>query len=215
MNVIDIPRVSFETPIDYQHEILARTDRVRWLIVPERRYLMIDGSGAPGGSRFQDSVASLYPVAYGLHFALRRRGVQAPVGALEGLFWRDGPGPSRIDERAGSQTERNAWRWRLLLPIPQAAADAEIEAALEDVRIRKDPPRIDSIVSASWDEGQAAQIMHIGPYADEPRTIDVLHRAIAGAGFRPDGCRHEIYISDPGRTRPAQLKTIIRQPVTS
>jgi hypothetical protein len=55
--------------------------------------------------------------------------------------------------------------------------------------------------------------MHVGPYDAEPPTIERLHRGIAEHGLRPRGCHHEIYISDPGRTRPERLKTIIRQPV--
>jgi hypothetical protein len=89
----------------------------------------------------------------------------------------------------------------------------EIESAIADVRAKKEPPRIDELRVLPWDEGTVAQIMHIGPYSDEPTTIARLQEAVAGAGLALRGVHHEIYISDPQRARPDPLKTVIRQDV--
>jgi hypothetical protein len=66
-------------------------------------------------------------------------------------------------------------------------------------------------------EGLCAQIMHIGAYDDEPATIAVLEKFIAESGYLPDftGTRrhHEIYLSDPRKTAPEKLKTVIRYPI--
>jgi len=62
-------------------------------------------------------------------------------------------------------------------------------------------------------EGLCAQVLHVGPYAAEKPTIEALHAFIAGQGLAFAGSHHEIYISDPNRTAPAKLKTIVRQPV--
>jgi hypothetical protein len=64
-------------------------------------------------------------------------------------------------------------------------------------------------------EGRVAQILHVGPFADEPRTIEELHAFIAEQGLRATGRHHEIYLSDPRRTAPERLRTIVRQPVRS
>src|SRR5690348_8208917 len=77
-------RVVFERPIDYRDEITAPAGRVRFLGVPKRRYLMVEGTARPAEQGFRDAIGTLYPVAYTLHFALKKRGVDAPVGALEG-----------------------------------------------------------------------------------------------------------------------------------
>ena len=63
------------------------------------------------------------------------------------------------------------------------------------------------------EEGLAAQILHLGPYADEPPTIERLHAFIDERGLVKSGKHHEIYLGDPNRTAPERLKTIIRQPV--
>jgi hypothetical protein len=55
--------------------------------------------------------------------------------------------------------------------------------------------------------------VHVGPYADEARTIERLHRFAHEQGLIPRGRQHEIYLSDPRRTAPERLRTMIRQPV--
>ena len=205
--------VEFECPSAYRQEIKARANRVRWLVVPGRRYLEIDGTDVPGGEGFRDALGSLYPVAYTLHFALRKRGVDAPVGALEGLYWMGEPGPINAAQFLASPGARGAWNWRLLLPVPDEATDGDVAAATDAVRSKKAPPLLDKVRCEAWDEGTAAQLMHVGPYAHEAATVERLHEAIREAGLRLRGCHHEIYISDPNRTRPENIKTVIRQPV--
>jgi hypothetical protein len=66
-----------------------------------------------------------------------------------------------------------------------------------------------------FDEGLSAQVLHLGPYAEEARTIELLHEFIAEFGYAPRGWHHEIYLGDPRRSTPERLKTIIRQPVAA
>ena len=212
--VLIAPRAAeFERPDDYRNEIIARADRIRLLTIPTRRYLMIDGTDEPGAPGFRDAIGTLYPVAYTLHFALKRRGVEAPIGALEGLYWIDQPGPITAAKFAASPGGRTHWQWRLMLPVPVEATDADVSSAIDEVFAKKRPPLLERLRSEAWDEGDAAQILHIGPYDAEAPTIERLHDAIAEAGLRPRGCHHEIYIGDPNRTAPHRLKTLIRQPV--
>lgn len=54
----------------------------------------------------------------------------------------------------------------------------------------------------------------MGPYSAEAPTIARLHREFLPAnGLVDTGHHHEIYITDPARTAPEKLKTVIRQPV--
>jgi hypothetical protein len=204
---------SFERPTDAAALLRAPRGDARFLDVPERRFFMIDGRGAPGSDAFRAAFNALYPVAYTLHFALKRRGVVAPVGALEGLYWLDGDRPLHASLVDATPVDPAVFNWRLMLPVPEAATDAEIAAAIDDVRRKKAPPALPKLRAEAWREGHAAQVLHVGPYDAEGPTLKVLDRAIEARGLRLRGHHHEVYISDPNRTPPERLKTIIRIPV--
>jgi hypothetical protein len=205
--------LDFERPSGYRDELAARPDRVRFLRVAPRRYLVIDGSAIPGSKGFRDAFAALYPVAYTLHFALKRRAIDAPVGALEGLFWATPGTPLPVESFTTPTSASRPWSWRLMLPVPDQATDEDIVGAIADVKYKKAPHLIDDLRVEMWEEGPAAQVLHAGAYGEEAPTIVRLHAAIDSAGLRPHGCHHEIYISDPNRTSPDRLKTVIRQAV--
>ena len=211
-------RVSFERPSGPHDLQAARAGQARFLDVPPARFFVVDGTGAPGGESFLEAFGALYPVAYTVHFALRKRGVSAPVGPLEGLFWTDDDDPAglarpRPPEAASSTVDWVAMHWQLMLAVPEAARDEEVAAAIDEVRRRKAPPALPRLRVERLEEGPSAQILHVGPYDAEPPTIAALHAAIAAAGLQPRGRHHEIYVSDPNRTPPERLKTVIRQPV--
>lgn len=72
-------------------------------------------------------------------------------------------------------------------------------------------------------EGLCVQIMHIGSYDEEPKTIEKIEEYIKNNNLKNDvGAvgeigmirrHHEIYLSDPRRTIANNLKTVIRIPV--
>jgi hypothetical protein len=222
--VAPTPAVSFDPPSGPRDLFVAKPGRARFLFVPAVRHLAVDGTGTPGGDEFREAFGALYPVAYTLHFALKRRGVVATVGALEGLFrlGAAAPGAAGLDATPpfrpgdapdGPDVDARTWTWRLLLPLPAEATGDDIATAIADVAAKKAPAALGRLHVVAWEEGPSAQILHVGPYADEPPTIEALHAAIAAAGLRPRGLHHEIYLSDPNRTAAGRIRTIIRQPV--
>jgi hypothetical protein len=188
---------SFEPRTDLLAEARASAARPTFLKIPLRRYFAVDGRSYPGDAAFQAAITALYPAAYALHFALKARGVSAPIGHLEGLYWFDEP-----------------MRWRLMIAIPAQATDAEAQAAAEESRDRASTPGAAIPTIRRWAEGPSAQLLHIGPYDAEEATVDRLLDAIATAGQRPTGPHHEIYLSDPRRTPAARLRTVIRHSVS-
>lgn len=205
--------IKLETITGYRDGLSARRDRVQFVDLPWTRQLAVDGIGEPGGRAFQEAFRALYPVAYTLHFALKRHGIDAPIGALEGLFWVPGAEDAGGWSLLGDRDPGGPLSWSLRLPVADAATESEIEAAIATVREKQAPPALDRLRVVEWTEGPAAQILHVGPYDVEGPTIRRLHAAIADAGARQRGIHHEIYISDPTRTAPERLKTVIRQPI--
>lgn len=202
--------VAFERPADRNAELQGRPGVVRFLDLPVRRCVMIDGEGAPGEQAFAPRMPGLYATAWTLRFALKRRDVVTKVGPLEGLWW-------TVDEAtyldAILREERGTWRWTLFIALPDEATDEEIEAALAVGRAKLAPPYADNLRVEASDEGRVVQLLHLGPYAAERASIEKLHAAAAVAGLRLRGRHHEIYLGNPQTSAPERLRTILRQPV--
>lgn len=182
--------------------------------VPAMPFLMIDGAGNPNTSpEYQQAVASLYGVAYALKLLLKKeQGVDYAVMPLEGLWWAP-------DMRAFSAEHKEGWLWTMMIAQPEEVTPALFERAREQVQREKPAlsPALVKVRLEAFQEGLAAQILHLGPYAAEGPTIAGLHAFIRARGYTFDGAQqkhHEIYLSDPRRTAPEKLKTVLRQPMT-
>ncbi|HSI99475.1 MAG TPA: GyrI-like domain-containing protein [Patescibacteria group bacterium] len=205
------PQVTFERGDDLRRLASARRDRVRFVMLPPARFLAIDGTDVPGSPEYIGAIGALFGTAYPLHFLLKGRGVNEPVGMLEALYWFTPEqllGSETTD--AGSDMSRD-WRWRLLIAVPDATTRDEVAVA---ARSGKAGPWEERIVLDDWTEGPSAQILHVGPYGDQGASLRKLHGAIAAAGLRPIGPHHEIYLHDPHRVGEDRARTVLRQPVT-
>jgi hypothetical protein len=173
--------------------------------VPPLKYLMIDGRGAPGGEEYATALGALYPVAYTLKFASKAQGMDFKVMPLEGLWWAE-------DMAAFPGDNKDEWIWTAMILVPDFVSEEMVEEAKAQAMEKKGLPAIGSVRLETYHEGPSAQITYIGPYADEDETIQRIHQFIAEQGHRLRGKHHEIYLSDPNRTAPEKLKTVIRQP---
>jgi hypothetical protein len=202
--------VAFARPTDRADEFAAPTGAVRFVDLAAHRFVMIDGEGKPGDATFAPRMPGLYATAYTLHFALKRRGVLDRIGPIEGLWW-PGEGAAARDMVTG--VDQGGWHWTLLIDLSDEASPAELEAALAAGRAKLVEPFAANLRIEVFEEGRAAQVMHLGPYDAEGPTIERLHAAVASAGLRAHGAHHEVYLGDPRRSAPARLRTLVRQPV--
>ena len=95
---------------------------------------------------------------------------------------------------------------------PDFITQEMVDEVRPEVR-EKRGPAVDAVALETFHEGLSAQIMHIGPYSEEGPTGRTLHAFIEESGYRMRGRHHEIYLSDPRRSKPENIKTILRQPV--
>jgi hypothetical protein len=202
---------AFEHPVDRADELGGRPGVVRYLDLRPRRAVMIDGEGRPGPDAFTPRMPGLYATAYTLRFALKRRDVLDRVGPLEGLWWTM-DGSTDLDRIFG-EGSREGWRWTLFIGLPDAATEAELEAALAAGRRKLEGSFAPNLRIETFEEGRVAQLLHVGPYAAERSSIERLHAAIADAGLRARGRHHEIYLGNPQTSAPERLRTILRHPV--
>lgn len=177
--------------------------------VPPMNFLMVDGAGDPNTSQpFRQAIEALFAVSYTLKFTVKKgpSGIDYAVMPLEGLWWMEEPGgfdPSRKD----------LWKWTVMIAQPEPVTRALFEAAAARVNAKKEAPALPRVRFEAFAEGQAAQILHIGPFDTEGPSIVKVHRFAAENGFRLRGRHHEIYLSDMRKVAPGKMKTVLRHPV--
>ena len=202
------------TTIDLKKDLkqlyLPGTKGISEVMVPAMNFLMIDGAGDPNTSRdYAAALGALYTVAYTLKFAAKRGPLATdyPVMPLESLWWADDMGAFTLDH-----TDKNAWKWTMMILQPSFVANDVIALAISEVRRKKNLPAISKLRLETFEEGRCAQVLHIGPFSEEGRTIQRVHEYI-NARTSVTGKHHEIYLSDIRRAAPQKWKTIIRQPM--
>ena len=191
-------------------ELYRASATPRLVRVPLLRFLCIDGSGDPNTApAFETAVQALYSVSYTMKFAVKKAGgPQFKVAPLEGLWWAE-------DMSTFTTGDKSAWDWTLMIHQPDAVTDELVERAAAEVAEKKSLPAAQQLRMEPFEEGAAAQVMHLGPYSSEGPTIARLHDYIREQGFALAGKHHEIYLGDPRRAAPEKLRTIIRQPYTA
>lgn len=121
------------------------------------------------------------------------------------LWWAADMSQFSVDDKSG-------WQWMAMIMQPDYNVADLVEMARAQVARQKKLPALPRLRLETLCNGQAAQMMHLGPYAAEASTIEKLHQFIAAQGGQHTGKRHEIYLNDPTRTAPEKLKTVIRRP---
>jgi hypothetical protein len=177
--------------------------------VPELQFLMVDGAGDPNGSQeYHDAVQALFSVSYALKFAVKRAadGMDYKAMPLEGLWWVD-------DISRFSFNDRSDWRWTVMILQPAVVTEELLAQAVEASVAKRRLPAAGRLRLERFEEGEAAQVLHAGPYSAERPTISRLHDFIEEQGSGLRGKHREIYLTDPSRTARERLKTILRQPV--
>jgi len=189
----------------------AKRGQFRIVEVPARRYLMIDGHGDPNTSpAYAEALAALYPVAYKLKFASKRTlDRDYVVPPLEGLWTAED-----LDAFTTAR-DKSQWDWTMMLLVPDWIEADLVDGAIAQVAAKSPPARLTDVRLESLDEGWCVQTLHVGSFDDEGPVLDRMHHEfIPSQGLRMTGTHHEIYLSDPRRTAPEKLRTILRQPVT-
>lgn len=176
--------------------------------VPSMQFVKVDGEGDPNRvPAYRSAVEWLYGTSYAMKFAAKAAlGQDYVVPPLEGLWRADDPG-------SFVRREKDRWRWTMMIMVPDFVAPDLFDAALAKTGGKLGRPP-SSLRLERYDEGLSLQTLHVGAYDDEGPTLARLHdQVMPDRGLTFNGPHHEIYLSDPRRTAPAKLKTILRQPV--
>ena len=208
-------------PFDFKKgykELYAPKAKPEIITVPPMNYIAVEGEGDPNqeGGAYQQAIGVLYAVAYTLKMSYKGgREIsgffQYVVPPLEGFWWQ--PGAVGID-----YGNKASFHWVSVIRLPDFVGPEDFAwAAAEASRKKKldcSPARMITV-----DEGLCVQALHVGPYDGEPETVARMDRYLLENGYENDWSdtrrHHEIYLSDPRKTPPEKMKTVIRHPIRS
>jgi hypothetical protein len=205
---VSMEKIDYKKQLRHLYEASAK--EVALVDVPKMNFLMVDGEGDPNTSKsFSDAIEALFSLSYTLKFMVKKgeTGVDYGVMPLEALWWAD-------DMSVFGTGNKDAWKWTVMVMQPEFITPAMVEEATKEVHRKKQPAALYLVRFEAFTEGKAAQIMHIGPFADEGPTIEKVHVFIENTGSKRVGKHHEIYLSDLRRAAPEKWKTIVRQPMS-
>lgn len=180
-------------------------------------YVAVRGSGDPNqeGGEYQQALQLLYGVSFTIKMSPKAGHelegyFEYVVPPLEG-FWKLPDGAASLDPSRKDELE-----WISCIRLPEFVTP-DVLAWAKDEAARKKKADFSAAEFLTVDEGLCVQCMHVGPYDDEPATIERMREFAQEEGrtfdLPPERLHHEIYLSDPRRTAPEKLKTVIRIPI--
>ena len=207
--------MAFDFKKEYKEYYMPK-NRPQIVDVPKANHIAVRGAGDPNeeNGAYQQAIGVLYAVAYTLKMSYKTDHwidgfFEYVVPPLEGFWQPDGASGAAC-------ADKSAFRWISVLRLPDFIARKDFEWAVETAEKKK---KLDcsSAEFLTVDEGLCVQIMHTGPFDDEPATIARMDEYIAQNGYANDlndhRLHHEIYMSDARKTPPEKWRTVIRHPI--
>ena len=184
--------------------------------VPKMNYIAVRGKGDPNveGGTYKESIGLLYGIAFTIKMSKmgdhRIDGYfDYVVPPLEGFWFQEGV--SGID-----YSHKEKFNWVSVIRLPDFVTKADFDWAVEEAA-RKKKTDFSKVEFYTYDEGICVQCMHIGPYDDEPVTVEKMHKYMEEQGYTlnitDQRLHHEIYLSDVRKVASERLKTVIRHPI--
>ncbi len=184
--------------------------------VPVTNYVAVRGKGDPNqeGGAYQKALGILYGVAYTIKMSYKGSHkiegfFEYVVPPLEGFWWQD-------DIAGVDYAHKDTFNWISVIRLPEFVTKEDFDWAVTEAG-KKKKMDCSSAEFLTVDEGLCVQIMHIGPFDDEPATVAIMDEYLVENGYRNDmtdiRLHHEIYLSDIRKVQPSKWKTIIRHPI--
>lgn len=197
-------------------ELYKPKDKPSIINVEKANFIAVRGVGDPNSenSEYKQSISLLYPIAYAIKMS--KKGdykidgyFDFVVPPLEGFWWQEGI-------KGVDYANKDSFNFISLIRMPDFVTKEVFEWAIEETT-RKKKEDFSKVEFFTYDEGLCVQCMHIGPYNDEPITVEAMHEYMIEQGYELDitdeRFHHEVYISDVRKISPEKLKTVLRHPI--
>lgn len=208
-------KMAFDYKKEYKEFYLPK-NRPELVTVPSMNFVAVQGAGDPNeeGGPYKQAIGLLYGIAFTIKMS--KKGSHQMEGyfdyvvpPLEGLWWQDGV-------KGVDYSRKEDFQWISMIRLPEFVTEEEFDWAVAEASAKKKTD-FSKVEFLTYDEGLCVQCMHIGPYDEEPATVERMDVFTEAQGYQPDfgegRFHHEIYLSDARRCRPQNQKTVIRHPV--
>ena len=207
--------MAFDYKKEYK-EFYMPKDRPSIVSVPPMNYIAVRGKGDPNqeDGDYKQAIGLLYGIAYTIKMS--KKGDHQIEGyfdyvvpPLEGFWWQDGV-------QGVDYAHKETFNWISVIRLPDFVSREDFEWAISEAA-KKKKEDFSKVEFFTYEEGLCVQCMHLGPYDDEPATVEKMHAYMTEQGYEldinSDRLHHEIYLSDARKVAPEKLKTVIRHPV--
>jgi hypothetical protein len=181
--------------------------------VPAQRFITLYGEGNPNSAPFLECISALYSVAYGIKMTLKKESIRPEgycdftVYPLEGIW----DITDAAKQTYNGTLNKDDLVFTLMIRQPDFVSPAYFEQIMRQVQLKKPQRLLDQVKFETITEGRCIQMMHVGPYDDEPATFEQMEAFATSIDLeRKSKIHREIYISDFRRTAPERLKTVLR-----
>lgn len=207
--------MAFDFKKEYK-EFYMPKNRPEIVTVPPMNCIAVRGQGDPNqeDGEYKQAIGLLYGIAFTIKMS--KKGDHRIEGyfdyvvpPLEGFWWQENV--DGID-----YSDKSTFCWLSVIRLPDFIAKKDFDWAVETAAKKK---KIDCSKAEflTIDEGLCVQIMHIGPFDDEPTTVAIMDRYLEENGYENDfsdsRLHHEIYLSDARKVAPEKWRTVIRHPI--
>lgn len=181
------------------------------VVVPRMPFFMVSGSGDPNGEEFAMATEALYSMSYAVRMSYKSENVPAgyyeyTVFPLEGEW--------DLLDRSKPATDKSNFKYTIMIRQPDFLNEENFERFLEQSKRKRPNPFLEKIRFEHVEDGLSCQMMHIGSFDDEPESFARMEVFCTEQEFiRSSKIHREIYLSDPRKTEPSKLKTVLRFPV--
>ncbi|MFJ7953612.1 GyrI-like domain-containing protein [Lysinibacillus sp. NPDC096418] len=185
------------------------------ITVPEQKFFIIKGKGNPNDAEFAEKIGVLYSLAYAVRM-MPKQGY-TPEGYYEyTVYPLEGIWDLTEEGRKLNTLNKDELVYTIMIRQPDFVTKEVVERAFEHVEKKKPHPFLNDVTFGTVQDGLCVQILHVGPYDDEPQSFGLMNEFITNNNLERTSLRHrEIYLSDFRKVEPAKLKTVLRCKVKS
>jgi hypothetical protein len=181
--------------------------------IPEFKFITIEGEGSPSDSVFTDYIGALYSLAYTIKMMPKKIDRQPKgyfdftVYPLEGVWDINDKAKANFKGRINKED----LVYKLMIRQPDFVSENFYSEMLEVAKEKKKNPLLEQINFERLSEGRCVQMLHLGPFEDEPASFEIMEDYAKSEGVvRLSKMHREIYLSDPRKVAPEKLKTVLR-----